>query len=85
MWSQWIGKTRQYARAIFIISSISSGKAIYVVWAFGFLVARIALIGVGVILTLLLPTPPDTSGTSDTYLCKLIEEGGREMSCRILQ
>ena len=76
---------KQYVSAIYINSKLSSRKAVYVVWAFGFLVASIALIGVGVILTLTLPSSPDASGTSDTYLCKLVEEGGREMSCRIVE
>jgi hypothetical protein len=76
---------KQYVNAIYINSKLSSGKAVYVVWAFGFLVAGIALIGVGVILTLILPTSSGTSDTSVTYLCKLVEEGGREMTCRILQ
>ena len=76
---------RQYVSAIYTNSKLNSRKAIYVVWAFGFLVAGIALIGVGVILTLGLPTSPEVSRTSDTYLCRLVEEGGREMNCRILQ
>jgi hypothetical protein len=76
---------KQYVRAIYTNAKLNSRKAIYVVWAFGFLVAGIALIGVGVILTLILPTSPEASSASDTYLCRLVEEGGREMNCRILQ
>jgi len=76
--------TKQYVRAIYTNSKLSSRKAIYVVWAFGFLVAGIALIGIGVILTLILPTSSDASDASVRYLCKLVEEGGREMNCRIL-
>jgi hypothetical protein len=73
---------RQYVTSIYTNSNISSGKAIFVKWAFSLLVAGIALIGVGVILTLALPVPSDASGN---YLCKLAEEQGREMTCRIIQ
>ena len=78
---------KQYLTTIYTNSKLSSHNAIYVVWAFGFLVAGNALIGVGVIiLTLILPTTSsDNFNSSDTYLCKLAEQRGREMTCKIVQ
>ncbi len=72
----------RYLRIALEYSKIINQLGAYVGWAFGFLSVSIALIGVALIFTLLFQTP---ANGSDTYLCKLVEEGEREMTCRILE